>query len=115
MLTKVDHIDLKVPNLEQSVAFLKSIGLVEKRRSEARGSVELQLPGEDQVVFELRLHNSDKTVLNHVAFRVEIQDDVEALEAQGIVFKNKHKLIADTGRTVSGIMDYSGLNWQLTD
>ena len=69
----------------------------------------------DQVVFELRQHNSDKTVLNHVAFRVEIQDDVEALKAQGIVFKNKHKLIADTGRTVSGIMDYSGLNWQLTD
>ena len=115
MLTKVDHIDLKVPNLEESVKFLKSIGLIEKRRSEARGSVEMQLPGEDQVVFELRQHDSDKTVLNHVAFRVESQDDIEALEAQGIEFKNKHKLIVDTGRTVSGIVDYSGRTWQLTD
>ena len=115
MLTKVDHIDLKVPNLEESVEFLKLLGLVEKRRSEARGSVEMQLPGEDQVVFELRQDDVEKTVVNHIAFKVESQDDVEALEAKGVKFKNKHKLIVDTGRTVSGIIDCSGKSWQLTD
>lgn len=37
------------------------------------------------------------------------------LEAQGVVFQKKHALVQDTGRTVSGVRDYSGQNWQLTD
>lgn len=41
--------------------------------------------------------------------------DFWALEAQGVVFQKKHALIQDTGRTVSGVRDYSGQNWQLTD
>ena len=116
MLTKVDHIDLKVPSLEATVAFFKSIGLIEKRRSGApRFSVEMQLPGEDQVVFEIRESNVDKTIVNHIAFRIESQDDVETLESKGVVFKKKHSVIADTGRVVSNVVDYSGQSWQVTD
>lgn len=116
MLTKVDHIDLRVPDLEATVAFLKTLGLIEKRRvTTARMSVEMQLPGDDQVVFEMRQGKSDKTEVAHVAFRVESLEDVDTLEKSGVVFKKKRSMIADTGRTVSNIVDYSGQTWQLTD
>lgn len=116
MLQKVDHIDLRVPDLEATVSFLKSIGLIEKRRCLTdRMSVEMQLPGEDQVVFEMRQGKTDKTVVAHVAFKVDSLDDVDVLEENGIVFKKKKSVIVDTGRTVSNIVDYSGQTWQLTD
>lgn len=116
MLTKVDHIDLRVPDLEETVKFLKSLGLIEKRRcGEPRCSVEMQLPGEDQVVFEIRNNTVATTEVAHIAFRVSDDKVVDVLESQGIKFKKKNSIIKDTGRTVSNIVDYSGQAWQLTD
>ena len=51
MLTRVDHIDFKVPDLPAALAFFAALGFVEVRRTPARGSVEVALPGE--VVFAL--------------------------------------------------------------
>lgn len=60
MLTQVDHIDMRVNDLEATVETLKKMGLQEKRRTPApRSSVEMALPGENQVTFELRPANGN--------------------------------------------------------
>ena len=116
MLINIDHIDLLVPDVEATVTFLKSLGLVEKRRSAPpRCSVEMQIPGEQQVVIELRPGCECKTTLNHIAFKIDCENTIECLEYSGIKFGKKHSLIKDTGRTVSNVQDYSGQSWQLTD
>ena len=75
----------------------------------------MQLPGEGQVVFELRQGEGDKTVVHHIAFKADSSDDVAALQQRGVVFKTVNAYIADTGRSVSSAPDYSGQVWQLTD
>ena len=84
MLEAVDHIDLKVPDLEQAVAWFAGLGLVERRRLPERKSVELALPGEGQVVFELREDATlEAFVIDHVAFRSRSQaTDAAAIEAE---------------------------------
>ena len=118
VLTHVDHIDLKVPHLESAVAFLTSMGLIVVRRTDPeRGSVELALPGPDQVVFELREDSTlTSTTLNHVAFRSDDSaTDLDAFEAAGIPVLKRHAFIAHSGRTISNTADPSGVTWQLTD
>lgn len=116
MLTRVDHIDIRVPDVEATVAYLKTLGLIEKRRTgEPRLSVEMQLPGENQVVFELRREEEGKTGLQHIAFHIDSPETPEQLKAEGIVFRNQNHFIKDTGRTVSNMVDPNGLTWQLTD
>lgn len=116
MLTQVDHIDMRVNDLEATVGTLKKMGLQEKRRTPApRSSVEMALPGENQVTFELRPANGNPQGVHHVAFRQSRPEDVEVLKEQGIVFKTEHATIKDTGRTVSSFPDPNGIMWQLTD
>lgn len=116
MLDRVDHIDMRVADLEVTVATLKKMGLVEKRRTPApRSSVEMALPGENQVTFELRPANGGTQGVHHIAFHQTEDGDVEALKAQGVVFKTEHMTIKDTGRTVSSFEDENGTTWQLTD
>jgi catechol 2,3-dioxygenase-like lactoylglutathione lyase family enzyme len=116
MLTRVDHIDIKVLNLEDQVNFFKTLGLVEIRRTPApRLSVEMALPGPDQVVFELRVAEPGQEGCSHIAFKVEKEDAVDELKARGIHFDTERRLIKDTGRTVSNFKDASGNSWQLTD
>ena len=56
MLTQVDHIDMRVNDLEATVETLKKMGLQEKRRTPApRSSVEMALPGENQVTITERV------------------------------------------------------------
>jgi len=117
MLTKVDHIDLRVSDLEEYVALFTKMGLEIRRRTEApRSSVEMALPGEDQVVFEIRPAGQDGfTGVHHIAFRQSAPEDVEDLKKHGITFLTEHYTIAATGRTVSSFQDSDGHTWQLTD
>jgi catechol 2,3-dioxygenase-like lactoylglutathione lyase family enzyme len=118
MLTRVDHIDLKVPNLEEVVDFFKSLGFQEVRRTDPeRGSVELALPGEGQVVFEIRRDaRVDKTVVDHIAFKVQdTHGDLGVLKNLGLVFDKEAFLVQHSGRTISNLRDPHGARWQLTD
>jgi lactoylglutathione lyase len=116
MVTRVDHIDLRVADVEASVAFFKRLGFVEVRRTEPpRHSVEVALPGSDQVVFEVRPAGEGKTGINHVAFKIEGADSLEQLKAAGITFNRESNYVPDTGRTVSNFRDSDGTSWQLTD
>lgn len=118
MLTRIDHIDLKVPDLEEAVAFLAHLGMqVVRRTAPERGTVEIALPGDGQVVFELR---EDRTVatttLNHIALRSDaLEGDTDALADAGVPVLKRATFIADTGRTVANVADPAGSAWQLTD
>ena len=117
MVTRVDHIDMRVADLEETVTALSRLGLQVLRRTQApRSSVEMALPGADQVVFELRPAGEDgRTGVHHIAFRQSGPEDVERLKAQGVSFLTEHTLIRATGRTVSSFADANGQVWQLTD
>lgn len=117
MLTRVDHIDVKVPDLSVALDFFAALGLVEVRRTPARGSVEVALPGDGQVVFELREDATlDRFVMDHIAFGSTDQAaDAEALTAAGREFSRTNTFIPITGKTISDFTDPYGTRWQLSD
>lgn len=117
MITRVDHIDLRVKEFDNVIGLFKKLGLCVRRSMPERNSVEMALPGVNQIVFEIhQVKDGDFAGIHHIAFRSEGQeDDVEVLKEKGIVFKNEKNFIADTGRTVSSFADDNGLTWQITD
>ena len=118
MLTGIDHIDLKVPNLDEAVAFLSSLGMTLIRETPAhRGSIEMALPGAGQVVFEIRQDDSvSATTLSHVAFAsTDSEADIAAFKVSGLTVTKELAFIPGSGRTISNVVDPSGLTWQLTD
>lgn len=116
MISCVDHIDMRVKDLETTVELLSKVGLEVVRRTPApRSSVEMRLPGPGQVTFEIRPSDGTFEGVHHVAFRQTEADDVERLKELGVVFKTEHMMIKDTGRTVSTFSDANGQTWQLTD
>ena len=117
MLLAVDHIDLKVPNLEEAEGFFLGIGMrVVRRTADSRRSVELALPGDHQIVFEIREDPSvSGTVIDHVAFRADSAGTVDELKTAGVEFTKEHHLVVDTGRTVSNFVDAAGGKWQIAE
>ena len=117
MLTRVDHIDIRTPDIEATLSFLKKLGLREVRRLDPdRGSVEVALPGDAQVVFELRPDDTAaQAYVHHVAFGLESNDDVDSLREAGVAFGKEKHFVAATGRTVSNSVDPAGMTWQFTD
>ena len=118
MLTRVDHIDLRVQDLEAAIAFLGRLGLAVVRGTDAlQGPVAMALPGKGQVVFELREDTSlSATTLDHVAFASDaLNADVGDLAARGIEVTRWPTAIAYSGRTVANVADPSGTPWQLAD
>lgn len=94
---------------------LESMGLIIKRRTPSpRDSVEMALPGEGQVILELRPAGDGDSRVHHIAFKTD-GVDLEQLKGSGYPFLTENAVIKDTGRTVSTFTDPNGLYWQLTD
>ncbi|SNT48710.1 VOC family protein [Rhodococcoides kyotonense] len=117
MPTNVDHIDVRTPDLDGTLAFLTKLGFKELRRLDgARGSVEVALPGEGQVVFEVRPEPSAaQAYVHHVAFKIGGPGDISTLEQAGVPFTKTNHFVEATGRTVSNSVDPGGMTWQFTD
>ncbi|CAG0955394.1 partial methylmalonyl-CoA/ethylmalonyl-CoA epimerase, partial [Anaerolineae bacterium] len=89
MITRVDHIEMVVPDIDIVAEFFKKLGFEEVRRTAHHGSaVEMRLPGQDQVLFEFHTgHATEVPGINHIAFKVEdCQATVAELKAKGIKF-----------------------------
>jgi methylmalonyl-CoA/ethylmalonyl-CoA epimerase len=116
MLIKVDHIDVRVPDLAKTVAFFETTGLRVLRRNDARKSVEMAVPG-DGVVFEIREDAAlEKSFVHHVAFKSDdIAQETNDLKDRGLPFSRELALIEDTGRTISYFNDPGDGIWQLID
>jgi catechol 2,3-dioxygenase-like lactoylglutathione lyase family enzyme len=118
MLTTIDHIDVKVPNLEEFTAFFKSLGFIEVHRTDdAKKNVELALPGPNQPVFEVREADVKATVIDHVAFRVnKLEEDVAVLKANNATIDpGRERHMASAGRWLSNFRDPAGGKWQFTE
>ena len=117
MVTRVDHIDIRVADVETTVEEMGRLGFqVVRKTDRVPASYEIALPGENQVIFEVRAaKEGEKLGVNHIAFRVDSSETIDALEEKGVVFTRKNNLVKDTGRTVSNFKDSQGFSWQLTE
>ena len=125
IITKVDHIELVVRNLEESVKFYtKKLGVPVVTQSPHHGrSVELRV---GEVVIELHevgdAGNVDEIPgLNHIAFEVEDEDTAfRELETMGIQFEGEPGIYDPSweedrlkGRKVANVRDPNGWRIQL--
>lgn len=117
MITYVDHIDLKVSDFSGTVRLFQTLGMRILREMPERGSVEMALPGEHQVTFEIhRSKPGGFEGIHHIAFKSVGKDDIPAIKENcDVEFLTEGAVIQHTGRTVSTFKDRNGLNWQLTD
>ncbi len=116
MLLRIDHIDLRVSDLKAAEDFFHSLGFRTIRKmGPPRNSIETALPGEGQVVFEVRQAKEGQSCgIDHVGFAIDSEQAVDELEEKGIVFTGKGKFVAATGRTVSNFIGPDKSKWQMT-
>ncbi|MGH7304721.1 MAG: VOC family protein [Candidatus Rokuibacteriota bacterium] len=104
--TKIDHIELIVNRFDEYVALFRALGFQERIRTKHHGdSVEFQLPGENQPVFEIHRVGGEEAIgVNHIAFQVaDVAATVEPVYVRA------------TGRTVLNLRDPDGWRLQLVD
>lgn len=116
MIQRIDHIDLRVSDLDEAEKFFKTLGFETLRKMDPpRNSVEMALPGEGQVVFEIRqVKEGQGCGIDHIGFAIDSEQAIAGLERQGVEFTGKNKLVAATGRTVSNFIGPDASKWQLT-
>jgi catechol 2,3-dioxygenase-like lactoylglutathione lyase family enzyme len=117
MIQRLDHIDLRVPSVPDAETFFAKLGFTTLRRhGGGRGSIEMALPGTNQVFFEIREDLSvTATTIDHVALALSNPEaTVEALQSTGVEFTRTHHR-TPTGRTVSNFTDPFGGKWQLAE
>jgi catechol 2,3-dioxygenase-like lactoylglutathione lyase family enzyme len=115
---KIDHIELIVNRFEEYVALFRALGFQERLRTKHHGdSVEFQLPGENQPVFEIHRVGGEEAIgVNHIAFQVaDVAAAKKELAAQGIPATVEPVYVRATGRTVLNLRDPDGWRLQLVD
>lgn len=118
MVTQVDHIELIVDDIEGYVRLFQAMGFQTLSRTTHHGvSVELQLPGPNQPIFELHQVQGEEVIgVNHIAFRVDdVRAAYDALRARGVRFEREPHYVAETGRTIANGRDPDGWRFQLVD
>jgi catechol 2,3-dioxygenase-like lactoylglutathione lyase family enzyme len=116
--TKIDHIELIVNRFDEYVALFRALGFQERLRTKHHGdSVEFQLPGENQPVFEIHRVGGEEAIgVNHIAFQVpDVAAAREQLQAQGIDARVEPVYVRATGRTVLNLRDPDGWRLQIVD
>ncbi|MCR6670801.1 VOC family protein [Devosia ginsengisoli] len=116
MIIGIDHIELIVRDAEEFVEFYQKMGFKLLRWTEHHGrSAELQLPGENQPIFEIHTVTGEENPgINHISFRCQdIESTYAALTANGLPM-TKPKL-SDTGRKNAAMRDPDGWRLQFSD
>lgn len=118
MVTRIDHIEIIVNDLERYVDFLAKLGFeVVARTTHHEGSVEMKLPGDGQPVFELhRVIGEENPGVNHIAFQCEdVRRAYDTLSGDGVTFASKPHEVKSTGRFNANLRDPDGWRMQLVD
>ena len=116
MLTKIDHIDYAVKDVEAVVSFYKKLGFQEILRStHHRLSVEMQLPGPNQPIYEIHeMESEERQGIQHIAFLVDdMQKTYDELQAKGVKFLREPHLVPASGRVLANAPDPDGFKVQL--
>lgn len=118
MIQGIDHIELIVRDVEEFVAFFQKLGFKLLTQTSHHGeSAELQLPGENQPIFEIHQVGGEENIgVNHIAFRVDnAQAAYESMQRQGIGGAKTPNFVRATGRTTVNFRDPDGWRLQLVD
>ena len=117
VVTHLDHIELIVNDLDGFIRMFEAMGYVETSRSDHHGlSVEFQIPGVDQPIFELHQVSGEEVVgVNHIAWRVDdIAAAADELRSKGVEVDDPN-LVEATGRTIINGRDPDGWRIQFVD
>ena len=122
-LRGLDHIDIVVEDVAAMQAFFESVGFGLIRQTDhGGGAVELRFPGEgDQPILELTPHegaNGTKRSLGlrHMALRVaDIDAAVADLTSRGLRVDKPPRVVAETGRRLTNLIDPVGNSLQLVE
>ena len=118
MVTRVDHIEIVVQRFEEYVALFRALGFRELTRTKHHGdSVEFQLPGDNQPIFEIhRVSGEENIGVNHIAFQVpDVKAAQRELAARGIGAGVTPNFVPATGRTNLNFRDPDGWRLQIVD
>ena len=117
MVRGIDHIEIIVRNVEEYVAFFEKLGFKVLTRTAHHGaSAELQLPGDNQPIFEIHQVDREENIgVNHIAFKVDnAQEAYAELQGKGLKLRAPNYVVA-TGRTTVNFRDPDGWRMQLVD
>lgn len=117
MVRGIDHIEIIVRNVEEYVAFFEKLGFKVLTRTAHHGaSAELQLPGDNQPIFEIHQVDREENIgVNHIAFKVDnAQVAYAELQGKGLKLRAPNYVVA-TGRTTVNFRDPDGWRMQLVD
>ncbi len=118
MIRGIDHIELIVRDVEESISFFEKMGFqVLTRTSHHGSSAELQLPGPNQPIFEIHEVSGEENIgVNHIAFKVDSAAESYAdMQKQGITTAKEPNYVESTGRTTVNFRDPDGWRMQLVD
>ena len=118
MIRGIDHIELIVRDVDEFVAFFEKMGFRLLTRTSHHGSsVEMQLPGENQPIFEIHQVGREENIgVNHIAFKVDnAQETYTELLGKGVKTMREPNYVAATGRTTVNLRDPDGWRMQLVD
>ena len=119
----LDHIDIVVEDVAAMQAFFESVGFeVIRQTDHGGGAVELRFPGDgDQPILELTPLEGANGVkrrlgLRHMALRVaDIDAAVTDLTRRGLRIDKPPRVIAETGRRLTNLVDPVGNSLQIVE
>ena len=100
------------------MALFRPLGFQERVRTKHHGdSVEFQLRGENQPIFEIHRVGGEEAIgVNHIAFQVaDVAAARKELQAHGVNASVEPVYVRATGRTVLNLRDPDGWRLQLVD
>jgi catechol 2,3-dioxygenase-like lactoylglutathione lyase family enzyme len=118
MIIGIDHIEIIVRDVKEYVEFYQKLGFKLLKWTEHHGgSAELQLPGDNQPIFEIhQLLTEENPGINHISFKVrDIDETHKQLKDAGISFYKDVHASPTTGRKNALLRDPDGWRLQLSD
>ena len=118
MLRGIDHIELIVRDVEEFITFFERMGFkVLTRTSHHGSSAELQLPGDNQPIFEIHQVGGEENIgVNHIAFKVDnAQESYDEFQRKGLKMPRAPNYVKATGRMTVNFRDPDGWRMQLVD
>jgi glyoxylase I family protein len=118
MVTRIDHIEIVVQHFDEYVELFRALGFRELTRTKHHGdSIEFQLPGDNQPIFELhRVSGEENIGVNHIAFQVaDVAAAHRELTERGVSIARGPHLVPSTGRTNLNFRDPDGWRLQIVD
>jgi catechol 2,3-dioxygenase-like lactoylglutathione lyase family enzyme len=118
MVRGIDHIELIVRDVEEYISFFEKMGFkVLTRTSHHGSSAELQLPGDNQPIFEIHQVGGEENVgVNHIAFKVDnAQESYDEFQRKGLKMPRAPNYVKATGRMTVNFRDPDGWRMQLVD